>query len=98
MNSRQIEKFYRYSTVIRLQSTGRSVITGTGKQETEASLWQTNINSATLFIISEKEYIQNGGNPCKIRIFAAFLCPFVAYLSLKSAFRYYTIADDTGSI
>lgn len=36
----------------------------------------------------EKEYIQNGGNPCKIRISAVFLYPFVAYLSLKSASRY----------
>lgn len=26
----------------------------------------------------EKEYIQNGGNPCKIRISAGFLCSFVA--------------------
>lgn len=33
----------------------------------------------------EKEYIQNGGNPCKIRISVVFLCPFVAYLSLKYA-------------
>ena len=39
-------------------------------------------------IKSEKEYIQNGGNPCKIRISAVFLCPFVAYLSLKSVNRY----------
>ncbi len=29
-------------------------------------------------ISSEKEYIQNGGNPCKIRISAVFLCSFVA--------------------
>ena len=36
----------------------------------------------------EKEYIQNGGNPCKIRISAAFLYPFVAYLSLKSTNTY----------
>ena len=36
----------------------------------------------------EKEYIQNGENPCKIRISAVFLYPFVAYLSLKSASRY----------
>lgn len=35
----------------------------------------------------EQEYIQNGGNPCKIRISAVFLCPFVAYLSLKSTNR-----------
>ena len=39
-------------------------------------------------IYFEKEYIQNGGNLCKIRISAAFLCPFVAYLSLKSTKRY----------
>ena len=39
-------------------------------------------------VVSAKEYIQNGGNPCKIRISAVFLCPFVAYLSLKSASRY----------
>lgn len=37
---------------------------------------------------SEKEYIQNGESPCKIRISAVFLYPFVAYLSLKSASRY----------
>ena len=39
-------------------------------------------------VVSAKEYIQNGENPCKIRISAVFLCPFVAYLSLKSASRY----------
>lgn len=36
-------------------------------------------------VFFEKEYIQNGGNPCKIRISVVFLCPFVAYLSLKYA-------------
>lgn len=34
-------------------------------------------------VSSEKEYIQNGENPCKIRISAVFLYPFVAYLSLN---------------
>lgn len=43
------------------------------------------LRSLGIGIYFEKEYIQNGGNPCKIRIPAAFLCPFVAYLSLKSA-------------
>lgn len=47
-------------------------------------------------MIFDKEYIQNGGNPCKIRISAVFIYPFVAYLSLKSALCYYTKADDKG--
>lgn len=47
-------------------------------------IWQNGV----VCVFFEKEYIQNGGNPCKIRISAVFLCPFVAYLSLKSANRY----------
>lgn len=48
-------------------------------------LWMVrNLTALGIGIVFEKEYIQNGGNPCKIRISAAFLCPFVAYLSLKS--------------
>ncbi len=37
---------------------------------------------------SEKEYIQNGENPYKIRIFAVFLCLFADYLWHKSASRF----------
>ena len=39
-------------------------------------------------MLFEKEYIQNGENPCKIRISAVFPYLFVAYLSLKSVNRY----------
>lgn len=34
--------------------------------------------AGNVMMLSEKEYIQNGGNPCKIRTSAVFLCPFVA--------------------
>lgn len=49
--------------------------------------WSIPQNVTLVPVDFEKEYIQNGGNPCKIRISAVFLCPFVAYLSLKSTNR-----------
>ena len=42
-----------------------------------------------IYVISDEEYIQNGGNACFTRVSAVSLCTFVAYLSLNPARRYY---------
>lgn len=46
-------------------------------------------------LLLEKSIFRTAETLEKQRLSAVSLCLFVAYLSLKSAFRYYTIANDT---